>query len=162
MAGRPSTIAEIRKLPVVPNRKYQTGAPVPVHDESLGTASRSIAQAAHIRGTLAPQSCDHCSGGRKKMFAECVTLPGYMAGRCSNCHFAMDGRRCSLAASRKRPRSPSPRRSTSRPSHTIGRSPQDGSPITQETPRRAAVRDPRYSRAQALEVRHVPTVSARN
>lgn len=128
MAGRPSTVAEIRRLPVIPGRKFQAGATLPLHDETLNTASRSIAQAAHIRGILMPQPCNHCSSGRKKMFAECITLPGYMAGRCSNCHFAMDGRQCSLAPSLSRRR---PRSSATQQSDTIHTHLQDNNPRVQ-------------------------------
>jgi hypothetical protein len=58
---------------------------------------RSLALAAHTRGVLAGP-CSRCAGERVVHFAECVVLAGYMQGKCTNCHYANDGRPCIMPA----------------------------------------------------------------
>ena len=58
---------------------------------------RTLALAAHTRGVLAGP-CTRCAGERVVHFAECVVLPGYMQGKCTNCHYANDSRPCIMPA----------------------------------------------------------------
>src|SRR5438045_3428613 len=52
---------------------------------------------AHTHGVLAGP-CTHCAGEQVVHFAECVVLPGYMQGKCTNCHYANDSQPCIMPA----------------------------------------------------------------
>src|ERR1700727_2592412 len=97
--GRPSEVADIILLPVAPGRRFASGDLVPLEGPHNNRASRKIAQAAHIRGATMPTPCQCCQSRRTRMFADCVTLQSYMKGRCTNCHWAQDGRLCVFSSS---------------------------------------------------------------
>lgn len=94
MMGRPAELPQVLQLPIVRGRCYSAGNLVPLEAPSEGRPSRDIAQAAHLRGTIAARPCSCCRGSRKRRFKECVALEGRMKGRCTNCHWAMDQRKC--------------------------------------------------------------------
>jgi Protein of unknown function (DUF3716) len=92
--ARPSTIKKIRKLPIISPRKYQSSNAIQPGDDTLDRPSRNIAVAAHLRGTEPQASCNSCLSSRKRHFDCCVVLQGFMSGRCTNCHWALDNRPC--------------------------------------------------------------------
>jgi uncharacterized membrane protein YgcG len=97
----PSQINAIRALPLAAgsrSRLLANGQHVPVGPQEVGDRPvRTLALAAHTRGVLAGP-CSRCAGERAVHFAECVVLAGYMQGKCTNCHYANDGRPCIMPA----------------------------------------------------------------
>jgi hypothetical protein len=99
--GRPAQLPQLLLLPITTGRRYYNGDPIPTTQPKEGRPSRDIAQAAHLRGTIARRMCTCCRDGRKRRFNECITLEGWMKGRCSNCHWAMDQRQCTFPPQRQ-------------------------------------------------------------
>ena len=97
----PSQINAIRALPLAAGLRSHllaNGQRIPVGPQEAGDRPvRTLALAAHTRGVLAGP-CSRCAGERAVHFAECVVLPGYMQGKCTNCHYANDGRPCIMPA----------------------------------------------------------------
>jgi uncharacterized membrane protein YgcG len=98
----PSQINAIRALPLAAGSRSHllaNGQRTPVGANEAGDRPvRTLALAAHTRGVLAGP-CSRCAGERVVHFAECVVLPGYMQGKCTNCHYANDSRPCIMPAS---------------------------------------------------------------
>jgi hypothetical protein len=92
--ARPSLVKKIRKLSIVPGRRYIDGRQVASRDDTLDRPTRNVAVAAHLRGTEAKRPCKCCSEAHRLHFERCIILAGYMNGRCTNCHWAIDHRSC--------------------------------------------------------------------
>jgi hypothetical protein len=97
----PSQINAIRALPLAAGSRSHllaNGQRIPVGPAEAGDRPvRTLALAAHTRGVLAGP-CSRCAGEWVVHFAECVVLPGYMQGKCTNCHYANDSRPCIMPA----------------------------------------------------------------
>jgi hypothetical protein len=97
----PSQIKAIHALPLATGSRSHllpNGQHIPVGSREVGDRPvRTLALAAHTRGVLAGP-CTRCAGERVVHFAECVVLPGYMQGKCTNCHYANDSRPCIMPA----------------------------------------------------------------
>lgn len=48
-----------------------------------------------VVGQVNPTACTHCAGGAG-VWTLCVSVNGFFAGSCANCHYGSEGVRCSL------------------------------------------------------------------
>lgn len=91
-------ISAIRLLPLASPRTFFDGTTIveASHENKVTRSAQVRATAAHRRGIVAPQPCKTCREGNLVVkFSECVTLDGYLGGRCTNCAFQdCASRRC--------------------------------------------------------------------